>query len=153
MMFYPLISGSISFHFLEFNDSSWSNFFFWMSLLVIQAIQGSIYGFMFGIISSNEEEGINWLQYTDMVFLFGSGIYVNLKTANAFIKFLGYVSPFRYTIEPMMRSLLKGLPYVDDITDHYDFTFKEQAVPISIYIAVGIFILGWIIIIQKSKQM
>lgn len=60
-----------------------------------------------------------------MVFLFGSGIYVNLKTANAFIKLLGYVSPFRYTIEPMMRSLLKGLDYVDDICDHYDFTFKE----------------------------
>ena len=90
---------------------------------MVTALQGSTYGFIFGCISENEEEGINWLQYSIMIFLFGSGIYVNLKTANAFISFLGYVSPFRYTIEPMMRSLLSGLDYADSICEYYDFTF------------------------------
>jgi ABC-type multidrug transport system permease subunit len=52
-----------------------------------------------------------------MVFLFGSGVFVNLKTANWFLKFLGYISPLRYTIENLLRVLLKDLDYVDSFCD------------------------------------
>lgn len=71
----------------------------WIGTLMISAIQGSSYGFMFGCILDDEVAGINWLQYTIMVFMFGCGSFVNLKNANWFIKGLGYISPFRYTIE------------------------------------------------------
>ncbi len=120
---------------------------------MVTAIQGSTYGFMFGLVSHNAEEGINWLQYTIMVFLFGSGIYVNLKAATPFIRFLGYISPFRYTVEPMLRSLLSGLDYADGICEYYDFTFGDRAVPIALAIAAGLFLLGWVMILLKSRRM
>jgi hypothetical protein len=108
---------------------------------------------MFGLFAKNVESAINWLQYTIMVFLFGSGIYVNLRTANEFIRFLGHISPFRYTVEPMLRSLLSGLDYADLICEYYDFTFGEMAIPISLGIAVFLFILGWVVIVVKTGRM
>jgi hypothetical protein len=54
LLFYPIVTGSISFWFLEFNDSSWTNFLNWLTVLFILAISGSSFGFMFGCIIDNE---------------------------------------------------------------------------------------------------
>ena len=154
LLIYPVLGASISFWFLAFYDNSAENFFRWLGVLVVLALQGSSYGFMFGCILENEEAGINWLQYSDMVFLFGSGFYVNLKTANWFIKFLGYISPFRYTIEPLLRIMLRGLDFPNDadtVCDYYDFNFKDKAVPIALGLAVGFFLLAWFVIVIKAK--
>ena len=151
--FYPVMSGMFSFHFLALADSSNENFMRWISILMVSALQGSSFGFMIGCISENIIAGINWLQYTTMVFLFGSGIFINLKEGNTLVKIMGYCSPFRYTIEPMLRSLLSGLPYGDRICVGYDFTFRAKAVPIAIAVAGGLFVLGWIAIVVKSRRM
>ena len=99
----------------------------------------------------NEEAGINWLQYTLMVWLFGSGFYVNLKTANWFIKFLGYISPFRYISEKLLRILLNGLSYADSVCDFYDFNFNENIIKIALCFTLGFFLLSWFMIVLKSK--
>ena len=87
-----------------------------------------------------------------MVFLLGSGMYVNLKTANWFIKGVGYVSPFRYVIERLMRTLLSGISYVDLLCTFYDFTFKNKVLPIS-YGYFGIFfVVGWLAVYISAKN-
>ena len=87
-----------------------------------------------------------------MVFIFGSGFYVNLKTANWFIKFLGYISPFRYISERLLRIMLKGLDYADGLCEFYDFTFNKRIVPIACYFALGFFFLSWFAIVIKSRN-
>ena len=152
LMVYPLITGSICFKFIEMNNDSFENYLNWISIMAILTVQGSSYGFMWGCIIDDVEAGINCLQYTLMVWLFGSGFYVNLKTANWFIKFLGYISPFRYTSEKLLRVMLNGLSYVDDLCNFYDFTFDNNVVKIAAFFALGFFLLSWFMIVIKTKN-
>ena len=165
LLFYPVICGSISFWFLDFYDSSWENFFRFIGSLMLLCVMGSTYGFMFGCLLDNEQQGINWLQYTDMVYLFGCGVFINLKTANWFIKFIGYISPFRYTAEIFLRIMLKDVTetfvigethYVFNIADEFcktfDFTFEWKAYLIAAGFVVLYFITGWITLVIKSMR-
>ena len=108
---------------------------------------------MYGCIMDNQVAAINVLQYTLIIMMFGCGQFINLVTASWFIKFLGYISPFRYTIELLMRSLLKDLNYVDSLCSFYDFTFKNEAFYIISGMAIGFFIMGWIAILIRSRRM
>jgi hypothetical protein len=87
-----------------------------------------------------------------MVFLVGSGMYVNLKGANWFIRGIGYVSPFRYVIEKLMRTLLNGISYADALCEFYDYTFKDKILPIS-YGYFGIFfVVGWFAVWSAARN-
>lgn len=68
------------------------------------------FGYMLGAIFDDMDMGINIFALTMMLFVCGSGLYVNLKTANSFGKIMGYVSPFRYTLEKLLRVLLEKDP-------------------------------------------
>uniref|UniRef100_A0A7S3CL40 ABC transporter domain-containing protein n=1 Tax=Strombidium rassoulzadegani TaxID=1082188 RepID=A0A7S3CL40_9SPIT len=151
LLFYPLMCGSISFYFVSFADSSFENFLSWIGFLVLIALQGSTYGFLFGCILDNEEAGINWLQYSDMVFLFGSGFYVNLKTANWLIQGIGYVSPFRYSTEYLLRILLHELDYVDSVCDKFDFNLKQKCIWVSLVMLLLYFLGGWLVVVLKAR--
>lgn len=125
LMLYPFLVSAISFHFLGFNDSTIDNYWTWSTTLFVVALQGSTYGFMLGCLIDIFDVAIQILMNTLMIFLVGSGMYVNLKGANWFIRGIGYVSPFRYVIEKLMRTLLKGVYYADALCDFYDYTFKD----------------------------
>lgn len=64
------------------------------------------FGYMLGAIFDDMDMGINVFAMTMMLFVCGSGLYVNLKTANAFGKVMGLISPFRYVLEKLLRTLL-----------------------------------------------
>ena len=51
---YPIISSSIAFSFLKFEDSSFENYLQWLKILLIQALSGASFGFMIGSLVSNE---------------------------------------------------------------------------------------------------
>ena len=113
-MFYPLIIGTICFFFIDFHDNSFSNYLDLMWTLVLTAFTGCSFGFMFGAIVRDERSGLQTAQMFTMMFSFGGGNFVNLGPgANWFVKFIGYVSPFRYTSERLMRTLLHKRAYVD----------------------------------------
>jgi ABC-type multidrug transport system permease subunit len=152
LVFYPLLCGSISFYFLDFHDDGYENFFRWLASLLLFAVQGSTYGFLFGCVIDNEEAGINWLQYSDMVYLFGSGFYVNLKTANWLIKAIGYTSPFRYSTERLLRILLKGRPIEDEVCSSFDFELKEWCLYLAAIFLGIYFIVGWIAIVIRARK-
>ena len=89
-------------------------------ILFIQAFSGSSFGFMFGCILDNEIAALVINQFVIIVFNFGAGLFTSLGPgANWFVKMLGYISPFRYACEKMMRILLAGLPYVDQECDFF----------------------------------
>jgi hypothetical protein len=54
-MFYPIIVSSLSFYFLDFNDSSAENFFTWMGILCLLAFSGGSFGFMYSCLFDNED--------------------------------------------------------------------------------------------------
>jgi len=124
---------------------------------MISSLQGSTFGFMFSCVYDDIESGGNVMTTLTAMTTYGCGVYVNLKTASWFVKFLGYVSPFRYLCERLMRTLLSGLkydngePYAKKICDQYAWTFKDKVVPISLLIFATFFIVAWISIVWKSK--
>jgi len=152
LMMYPLITSSVSFWFLKMNDSSFENFMRWYLTLSLSTLQGSTYGFMFGIIYNDIESAANVLSTIASCLTYTCGVYVNLKTGPWYIKFMGYISPFRYTCEKLMRILLRGLPYVDTICDNYAWTYDTQITSINLIFLLVFFFIGWFVIVYKSKE-
>ena len=50
-----------------------------------------------------------------MIFNFGSGIFINAKSTDYIVKFLTIISPFRYTCEALLRTLLRDKDNVNYI--------------------------------------
>ena len=157
-MLYPLITSLVSFWSLNFNDSSAANYWAWLSTLMLSTLQGSTFGFMFACVYDDIESGGNVMtSFTSMV-TYGCGVYVNLKTGSWFVKGLGYVSPFRYLCEKLMRVLLTGLKYDNGetyakrICDEYAWTFEDWVIPISVMFFVIFFFTAWISIVIKARE-
>ena len=108
---------------------------------------------MFGCIYDDIESAGNVLTSFTAMLTYCCGVYVNLKTAPWYIKFLGFISPFRYSCELLMRILLAGLSYKDSICDNYDWTYKEKGVFISIFFVVLFFLMSWAGIILKAREL
>jgi hypothetical protein len=53
--FYPIIISTFSFYFVNFNDSSGSNFLNWLTIVCLQAFCGATFGFMYGCVFDNEQ--------------------------------------------------------------------------------------------------
>ena len=78
----------------------------YVSVLLMENLIGTSYGLMMGCFFDNDQTGIILMMYTVIVFDMGAGIFSNLKGANFFIKFLSYISPFRYANELLLRVIL-----------------------------------------------
>jgi len=75
---------------------------------------------MFGCIMDNEIAALVVNQFVIIVFNFGAGLFTNLgPSANWFVRFIGYISPFRYCCERMLRILLNGLWYKDLVCNYF----------------------------------
>ncbi len=145
MVIYPFLTSSICFFFLGFTDTSVQNYFRWTSTLLMVTMQGGTFGFMLGCVMDKIDMGIIVLSQTLMWFLLGSGMFLSLKGAKKFVKFLGLISPFRYSIERLLRTLLHNVWYTDMLCNHYEYNYKEKVVPISLSFLLIFFILGWIV--------
>ena len=58
LMFYPVLVGLITFWFIDFNDSSFGNLMSYVLVLFLVAFAGSAFGFMFGCLVDNEQQGV-----------------------------------------------------------------------------------------------
>ena len=75
---------------------------------------------MYGAVFDNQMVAMLLNQTVFFIFNFGAGVFTNLGPgASWIVKFIGYISPFRYQVEYLLRVLLKGLPYVDQICDYF----------------------------------
>ena len=55
LLFYPLSVGLFSFYFIKFDDDSAENLFRWLSVLFIQCVNGSCFGFVLGVIFDTDQ--------------------------------------------------------------------------------------------------
>lgn len=152
MMFYPFIVSTLSFFFLQFNDKGFSNYLTWVGIMVLQAFSGASFGFMYSSLFENEMTAMLVNQFVIIILNFGGGTFANLGSgANWFVKFIGYISPFRYAIEMLLRCMLKGLWYIDQICEFYSYTYKGKCIWICLGFA-GFFVsISYIATIIKSR--
>ena len=54
VMFYPVITATLCFYFVDFYDQSWDNYKDWLGIMCLQALAGSSFGFMYGCVIDNE---------------------------------------------------------------------------------------------------
>lgn len=77
LIFQPFIYATLSFIYVDFKDSSFENYIYWLLMLIFQGINGSTFGFMFGTII---QDGITCIMvaYMGLVLIyFGGGAFVN----------------------------------------------------------------------------
>ena len=154
MMYYPLLVAGITFHYIGFLDNSFETFLRWFLGLFIQAFSGASFGFMFGAILDDEFVAMLYCQSAVIIFNFGNGVFANLgPQANWVVKFIGYVSPFRYLCEFLLRTLLRGTTYADALCDVFVYTFKEKCIPICIGFTCFFVLLSYSATVIKAKKM
>ena len=107
---------------------------------------------MYGALFNDEMVALNVNQFVLVILNFGSGVYANLgHGANWFVKFIGYVSPFRYSVEILFRSLLRGLWYKDQLCTFYEYKYKEKCIWILLGFASAFLILSLVTNLVKTK--
>jgi len=84
--------------------------------------------------------------------MFGCGLYANIKDSTLLVQFIGWISPYRYATEMMVRTLLSGLPFVDPICDELSFTFKTWAWVITFFFNAAFFFLAWLVIVLMGRK-
>ncbi len=83
----------------------------------------STYGYMFSCMFNNYVDALVTIHVGVLLPYFSAGLFTNLSDQSSsryqFIKFLGTLSPFRYSCEAMIRIMLQGYgpEYVDVVTE------------------------------------
>lgn len=72
-------------------------------------------GYFLGVMVLDETAVKLWNFMFIMLFMASNGILANLTTANWFIKFMGEISPVRYTCEGFVRHLTMQIPDLRDL--------------------------------------
>jgi hypothetical protein len=153
LLFYPVLCASINFWFLGFNDTSIYNFLNWVAIVVIVGVSGSSFGFMFGCILDNEQQGLLVTNLIFTVFQFGGGLFASLGPgANEVVKVIGWVSPFRYACEKMLRVMLNGLWYVNIPCDLLKYNNNDLCFPVLVSMALGFFLLSGASYLIKARS-
>lgn len=117
---YPVITATLSFHYLKIADQSWENFAHWLTIAMLQSFAGMSFGFMIGTLFHGSTAP-NWCQGGFTILNFGSGLWVHNKTTNVIIKSIGWASPFRYATEALLRVLLVDKMYADKVLEQFDY--------------------------------
>jgi hypothetical protein len=115
---------------------------------------GCSFGFLLGCFIDNEAAAVAVNQLFVILFNFGSGCFTNLTTANWLVTFLGYISPFRYSTELVLRFLLDQKDFGEQTLEFFGYTYGEK---ICFIVLVGetllFFLTAWITLVIKSKLM
>eukprot|EP00347_Sterkiella_histriomuscorum_P020203 403338701 len=157
LMFYPFCVGLLSYYFIKFDDTSAENIFKWVSVLVIQALNGSFFGFMLGALFDSDQQAILVVNLFMVLFNLGAGSFSNLGNANFVGKFLGWISPMRYSSELLLRRLIYkknylGINYSQVVMDYFGYNYGDK-VCYSVLIGMMLFyfFMTWLIIYIKTK--
>lgn len=108
--FYPFITAMTSFWFFGLDDENIGAFFAWSLSLSLVAYSGVYLGLAFGSQFNDVVSAVTTMTVVINILNFGAGIYVNLGTANWFVKGITVISPMRYATELLYRRALTGEP-------------------------------------------
>lgn len=108
--FYPFITAMTSFWFFGFDDENLAGFFMWSLSLSLVAYSGVYLGLAFGANFTNVVSAVQLMDPVINILNFGSGIMINLGTANIFVKAITIISPLRYGTELLYRRALVNEP-------------------------------------------
>lgn len=151
---YPFLAATMSFYYLGFENSNFTNYLQWLLVILVMALSGSSFGFMFGCLLDDEMSALMINQACILAFNFGSGLFASNNGANFVIKFLAWISPFRYASESMMRTFLKDKDNVQVIFDRYNYDYgSAYCIMMCAFLFLGFFALSWIAIEVKARKL
>ena len=73
--------------------------------------------------------------------------------ANAVVTFLGWISPFRYACEKMLRIMLNGLWFVNIPCDIFKYNYNYLCFPILASMAFGFFVASAAAYLIKARYL
>ena len=79
IIFQPLVYATMSFIYVDFQNSSIENYAVWLSILTIQGMNGSTFGFMYGNYISDPIMCIMISYFGLVLIYFGGGAFTNYK--------------------------------------------------------------------------
>ena len=151
---YPMMTALVSFFFFDLDDSSFSAFLIWMSILVLTAFTGSFWGQMFGTFMKNEVAAVQLNMLFLILFSFGGGFYANTgEGQNPFVRIISLISPMRYSAELLMRQELKEKPGSEYVLEGIGYTWGNFACcMLLLSFSIVTFLIGWIALVAKTSQ-
>ena len=96
---YPVLLSSLTFYFLDFDNSSIWAFLSWFGILFYAAFAGICFGQAIGCVVPDLVSGVTQLVNCLNVFFLGGGVLISVNTTNPFARFAQYISPLRPSLE------------------------------------------------------
>ena len=113
---------------------------------------GSNFGFMWGTLWFNESSAtISALLYL-LLSSIGAGQFVNLGQKNLAVQFISNITPMRFAVERTFRRIVKNQKYDGFMLNMFGFNHgDDECLMTLITFATVFFVLGWIVLVYRSK--
>ena len=109
-MQYPIIYSLVAFWFFEFPDSSFENAMIYLATNFLVALCGLSFGFTMGTLMNDIQTVTPVITFFMLIFGMGGGLLASIGPGtNIIIRFLSWISPFRYGSELILRCILTDI--------------------------------------------
>jgi hypothetical protein len=125
-----------------------------MATAVTSTVVGSNFGFMWGTLWFNEAQATT----SSLLFLIlsslGAGQFVNIGQKRWIVSFISSITPLRYVVERTFRRIVKDQQYEGFILNMFGFTLGDEECLNTLHMfALVFFVLGWVILVYRTKRL
>ena len=102
------------------------------------------FGFLVGTYFGESFSPHVWCKDFVLFMNFGSGFFINSGTSNLIVQIICWLSPFRYAVEALLRTLLMEKEYGDRVLKQFNFDLGRENCKAAVALSAFLFfIFAW----------
>jgi len=122
-LLFPTLFCLLTYYTAGFNDSTFSHFLEFTLMIINMTLCATSFGILIGCIFNELEVALNVAPLIFFPFMLFSGFYVNSESISVWVKWIEYISPFRYGLEAGIYTEFENTAFSPNPISTLDFTF------------------------------
>jgi len=118
---FPLLQALITYYIIGFNDHSAGKLFLYFVIMIGQSLAGNSFGLLLGSAFDDPKVAISIAPMFANPFMIFAGFYINSSNIPVYVRWLQYLSPFKYSLEALATNEFNDSAFSDRAFEQQDF--------------------------------